>query len=234
MSDTATLGQLQPGGSGHDLLARIRGFIEVEGLMPGMRLPAERNLAVRLQVSRPAIRETLKALSMLGVVETKRSDGTYIKSLEALPLAVAARPIEVNYDLVELLEVRRMIEPRAAALAAARASDRQLAEIEKLLRIQEASLDDIHMLVEHDYLFHEAILRAAGNRVLFGLVRALAGPLRESRSITARTTPDVPSIIRQHRTIFNAIRTGQSELAEQAMIEHLQRTGIDLISEKKR
>jgi len=223
----------KPQDVGGRVLAEILRLIENSGLEPGSKLPPERALAARLKVGRPAVREAIKALSMLDVLDSRRGDGTYVKSLAAL-LRDEAGPVEAGFDLIELLELRKMIEPRAAALAALRASEKEMHEIETELLQQERNPYDHSILERHDYLFHDAILRAAGNRMLSGVIRFLDGPLRKSRKITARTTPEVPKIIGEHRTIFNAIKRGQADLAERAMLDHLQTVGLDLISERKR
>lgn len=213
-------------------LLQMRSLIESNNLGPGTKLPSERVLAARFQVGRPAVREAIKALSILGLLESRRGDGTYVKSLAALQMD-RTPSLETDFDLIELLELRKMFEPRAAALAAARATQKQLREVEKELLAQEAHLEDRRALERHDYLFHEAILRAAGNRMLIEVARCLAGPLRKSRETTAQTTPDVGRIVQQHRTIFNAIKRGEADLAEKAMLEHLQTVGLDLISGRK-
>jgi GntR family transcriptional repressor for pyruvate dehydrogenase complex len=218
-----------------EVLERIRGLIAEEGLVPGMKLPAERQMAARLRVGRPAVREAIKALSMLGLVESRWRDGTYVRSagIEYRRLPGRGEP-ESPYDLIELLEVRRMIEPRAASLAASRAGERELRAIEAELLAQEAAPEDFRVLERHDYRFHEAIVRAAGNRVVCDIHRTLAAPLRKSRELTAHTTPDVPRIVGQHRAIFDSIRTRQPELAEKAMMNHLVTVALDLISERRR
>ena len=219
-----------------NVLDQMRELIRGRGLQPGMKLPAERVLAAELKVGRPAVREAIKALVVLDVIESLRGDGTYIKSLAGLDggWPAKARLAEVDFDMIELLEIRKMFEPAAASLAAARARDKELRAIEKALLPQEAASDDYGVLERHDYLFHEAIVRAAGNRVLCGIACSLAPLLLKSRRITARTTPDIPKIVKEHRTIFEAIRLGQSGLAELAMRNHLQTVGLDLISEVKR
>lgn len=218
-----------------EVLERIRRLIAEQSLHPGMQLPAERQLAVSFGVGRPAVREALKALSMLGLVESRGRDGTYVRSAASEPRRLlAAGELASHYDLIELLEVRRMLEPRAAALAAIRAGEHQLLEIELAMLAQESSPHDWHVLAEQDYLFHEAIIRAAGNQVLRDIHRALSVSLRKSRELTAHTTPDIPRIVTQHRTIFNAIRIGQAELAERAMSNHLETVALDLISERRR
>jgi GntR family transcriptional repressor for pyruvate dehydrogenase complex len=198
------------------------------------RLPAEWVLAARLGVGRPSIREAVKALGVLEVLESRRGDGTYIKSLDSLGREWPEKPelTITRAALIELYEVRKMVEPRAAALAAMRADDRQLAVIEAHLKTQE--LDTTRVDREADYLFHDAILRAAGNQILSRIVDGIAPLLRESRTLTARTTPDIPLIVNHHRRIFEAIRCGDPELAEHAMREHLYNTALDLIADPKR
>jgi len=185
-------------------------------------------------VGRPAVREALRALQILDVVDSRHGDGTYIKSLAGLAGGWPSKVdvILEDFDLIELLEVRKMIEPRAAALAAARRDLKQLKRIEAELLAQEKCPDDRQVLIRHDYLFHEAIITAAQNNVLHRVARGLSPLLVKSRKVTAEVTPDLRKIIRQHRTIFEAIRVGEAELAEQAMREHLQTAGLDLLSHK--
>src|SRR5207244_10366385 len=125
-------------------------------------------------------------------------------------------------------------ERLAACIADTSATGKQLKEIEEELLIQEAHSDSHTILELHDYRFHDAIILAAENQILSEIARMLAPHLIKSRQFTARTTPDIPKVVRQHRTIFEAIRLGESELAEQAMREHLQTVGLDLISERRR
>jgi len=219
-----------------NVLEQMRNLIRGKRLQPGMKLPPERALAAELKVGRPAVREAIKALVVLDVIESLRGDGTYIKSLAGLDggWPTKVRLPQADFDMIELLEVRKMFETAAASLAAARADKKELQAIERALLPQEAAPNDYAVLERYDYLFHEAIVQAAGNRVLCGIASSLLPLLLKSRRITARTTPEIPKIVKQHRTIFEAIRLGESELAERAMREHLQTVGLDLISEVKR
>lgn len=217
------------------VLDRLKRLIQKDGLRPGMKLPPERDVAAQLAVGRPAIREAIKALSMMDVLESRRGDGTYIKSLSAIsdgPLPALSGSGRV--DLIELLELRKMIEPRASALAAARATPAQIRRMEKELRLQERNFADLQTFAIHDYQFHREIWIAAGNRLLERLQEALAPLLQKSRKLTIHTTPSLEKVCQQHRTIFSAIRLGESELAERAMLDHLQSMGVDLISGMRR
>jgi GntR family transcriptional repressor for pyruvate dehydrogenase complex len=215
-----------------DVLEHLQDMISNGKMPPETKIPSERTLAMEFGVGRQAVREAIKALQVLDVIEKRHGDGTYVKSLAGLSGGWPSKVelIRGDFDPIELLEVRQMFEPRAAALAAARKDKKQLHRIERELLEQEKRPDDRGVLVRHDYLFHEAIINAAGNRVLHSVHRGLAPSLVRSRKLTAESTPDTRRIIQQHRTIYEAIRLGQAELAEQAMREHLQTAGLDLLA----
>ena len=214
------------------VLERLRQLILDDDLRPGMKLPPERVLAARLGAGRPAVREAIKSLSSVDVLESRRGDGTYLRSAAGFGNERLVDP--TTSDLVELLEVRKMFEPRAAALATARATRAQLARIEKELRLQERNRGNLSAFATHDYRFHHAIICAVGNRVLIGITKMLEEILLQSRELTVRTTTSIDLVLDQHRTIFRAVQLGQADLAERAMLEHLQTMGIDLIRDVKR
>jgi DNA-binding FadR family transcriptional regulator len=211
---------------------RIGELIRARNLNVGARLPSERDLAKMFGVGRPAIREAVRALCIMGVVETRRGSGSYVVSpvAEGPDWPARIQLNESNFPLLQLLEVRQMFEPKAASLAASRATDAQLRRLEVCIREQEAS-PTRDVLERSDLQFHTAIIEAAGNPVLVELANSMYGMLATSRRLTARTTPDILKIIRQHRTIFEAISLGHSELAEAAMSTHLRTVGLDIISE---
>lgn len=218
-----------------DVLSLLRAFIEDGGYQVGTVLPPERVLAEKLGVGRPAVREGIKALSILDVIESRRGDGTYLKSLDGLktgwPAKVELR--SADFNLLDLLEVRKMLEPAAARLAAARANQRNLERIEfECARIEDAENWD--GIGQHDLLLHTAIIEAAGNPVLTELNNALARLSRKSREVTGHNAPDCTQMLEHHRLIVNSIVCGEAETAEQAMLEHLHHVGLDLISARKR
>ena len=239
MNSTLTRARLRtapPAGiSASEVLSKFRVLIEQGDYQAGMKLPPERVLAQPWNVGRPAVREAIKALSILDVLESRRGDGTYVKSLAGLSIGWPARVSEFqpDFDMLELLEVRKMIEPRAAGLAAVRASESQLQEIKQHLAEQEGCLRNRGLIGKFDYLFHDAIIRASGNRILIELNHVLSPRLLRSREITAKTAPDMSKMIRDHHAIFEAIVRGQSDLAERAMLEHLHTVGLDLISARR-
>jgi GntR family transcriptional repressor for pyruvate dehydrogenase complex len=198
-------------------------------------LPSERELAEKFEVGRPALREAIQALSVLEVLVSRRGSGTYIRSLANLEGGWPTTPQldQQDFDLIELLEIRKMIEPQAAALAAGRATSQQLRDIkDHLIKLIE-NRDNVAVREQQDYLFHEAIIRAAGNRILQSLVDTLTPLLLKSRRITGPTHRDMNRNIRQHTAIYEAIRMGNATLAEEATRQHLLAVGIDLISERE-
>lgn len=216
-----------------EVLDQLRQFIESRNMQPGERLPSERTLAQEFCVGRPSVREAIKALQILDVLDSRHGDGTFIKSRAGLS---GGWPSQVdldarNIDLIELLEVRKMIEPTAAALAAARRNEKQLAAMEAEVVALEKRPDDRENLVRHDYLFHEEIVQAAGNHVLQGVASFLGPLLQRSRKLTGRSTPNPRIAIQQHRVILEAIRRRDPDIAEQAMRTHLQTVGLDLIAQ---
>ncbi len=217
------------------VLSMLRAFIEDNGYAVGQVLPPERVLAEKFGVGRPAVREAVKALSILDVIESRRGDGTYIKSLDGLrvgwPASVELRSSDFN--LLDLLEVRKMLEPSAARLAAVRASEADLRRIEReSSQIEDAS--DWENMAKHDLALHTAIIDAAGNPVLTELNNAIARLQRKSREVTGANAPNREAMLLNHRHIVDAILRGEGENAERAMLEHLHQVGLDLISNRKR
>jgi GntR family transcriptional regulator, transcriptional repressor for pyruvate dehydrogenase complex len=216
-------------------IQHIRELIRSGNPRTGARLPSERDLAKICGVGRPAVREAVKALSIMGLLETRRGSGSYVTAQTAAAADWPARIIldDSNLPLLHLWEVRQMFEPKAAALAASRATDGQLRRMESHLAAQQASLT-LEVIEREDLLFHAAIIDASGNPVLRHLATGVQAIQKLSLRRTARTTPDLQRVVDQHRRIFDCIRLGQPELAETAMAEHLRTAGLDIVSEAAR
>lgn len=227
--------QKRRGTSPANALTLLKSFIQDGAYSAGMALPTERALAKELGVGRPAIRESIKALTILDVLESRRGDGTYLKSLDGLrndwPTKVDLGT--KDFSMLDLLEVRKMFEPRAARLAASRATEAHLKRIEaRRVQVQEAK--SWTAIAECDHLLHNAIIEAAGNPILIELNSALTRVLHRSRQITGARAPDRSQMLEGHQKIVDAILKGDGDEAERAMMEHLHRVGVDLISDRKR
>lgn len=223
-------------GESPSVLARLRLYIEEGNYRPGDKLPPERVLAAELEVGRPAIREGIKALVILDVLESRRGDGTYLKSIRALTSGWPSL-VEISdndFNMLELLEVRKLIEPRAAALATARASEHELREIVEARAALEHESLTWQEAGRADFALHAAIIRASGNSILNKVHNYLAPLLLKSREITTRSVLDFTRMRADHAAIVDAICRGESAAAEKAMLEHMHAVGLDLISSKKR
>lgn len=219
-----------------DVLTKIRGLIEQGQIPPGSKLPAERALAAELGVGRPALREAIKVLSVLGVLESRRGSGTFVKKAEPAPeLSPALADAETtDLGMLDLLEVRKILEPRAAWLAATRASERQLLEIEDARQRLEMHDRDWKMAAKLHYEIHTAIFRGAQNPVLLLLYEFLMSRILGNRGVKVRFEPDVESMRNSHKAIVEAILNRQADAAERAMIDHLHSVGMDFIREANR
>lgn len=216
-----------------EVLDQLRSLLQSGTFVPGSKLPSERALAVQLGVGRPALREAIKALSILDLLESRRGAGTFVKEQAGVSAQWPQKPdLEgTHFELLELLEVRKMLEPRAAWLAAARAMQNDLREIESARRALEAAGDDWQRIVDLDLELHAAIIRAAGNAVLTWIHQFLTPALVKSRKVTARSAPNRSRMYRDHSAIVEAILKREPDQAERAMMEHLHTVGMDLIAE---
>lgn len=219
-----------------DVLMKIRERIEQGEWPPGSKLPPERTLAVELGVGRPTLREAIKVLSGLGVLESRRGSGTYVKSAATVPESLPALPQAgvAGLSVLDLLEVRKILEPRAAWLAATRASEKQLLEIENARRRLEMHDRDWKMAARFDYEFHAAIFRGANNPVLLHIYEFLTANILGSHENKVRFAPDVQAMRNSHKAIVEAILKRQADAAERAMTDHLHSVAMNLIREVNR
>jgi GntR family transcriptional repressor for pyruvate dehydrogenase complex len=208
-----------------DAILRVKDMIVSGELKPGDRLPREADLAERLGLSRNSLREAVRALSLVRVLDVRQGDGTYVSSLRADELLGALSfVLELHSgeeSVLEVLEVRRVLEPAAAAMAAHRVTEDDIAALRELCDATEAA-DSVEELVEHDLLFHRRIAEASGNAYLTRLLDTLAGPtvrVRIWRGITQSRA--VERTIAEHRAIVDALRAHQPELARSWSTVHV-------------
>ena len=182
-------------------------------------------------VGRPALREAIRALNALGLLETRHGSGTYVKS--SGPQALVFDPLSLtnsNIGLLELLEIRKMLEPRAAWLAATRASEIHMREIETARREVEKPGLETQRLAELDLALHCAVLRASQNHLLVLLHQVLHPLLLSPAAVPARTASDVGRVLSEHVALTEAILRRQPGDAEKAMIDHLESWGLHYLS----
>lgn len=204
------------------------GQLVAEGqLKPGDRLPSERELVERFQVSRASIREAISALEMMGLIEVRSGEGTYIRVINidsvVAPLAWMLF-IEKDTDL-ELYEARKVLEVQAAGLAAERAGEDEINEMFEALEIMRLDLVNNRLGEEADHHFHYAIARATHNKILFRLMNTISDTmhktLQSSRSKLYEDMSTPEKLYEEHRLIYEAIKNHDVAKARQLMLDHL-------------
>ena len=192
-----------------EAIEKIKQMIVSGELQPGARLPREADLAERLGLSRNSLREAVRALTLVRILDTRQGDGTYVTTLEPdILLDAVSFVAELNQDrtVLSVLEVRRELETVAAGLAAQRADDDAIALLRRLLEDPAAQGDDVEALVDNDLAFHRAIGEASGNPVLASLLDGLSGTTTRARIWRAITQRGALERTRaEHQAIFNAI-----------------------------
>jgi GntR family transcriptional regulator, transcriptional repressor for pyruvate dehydrogenase complex len=207
-----------------EAIEKIKGMIVAGELAPGDRLPREADLAQRLGLSRSSLREAVRALSLVRILDVRQGDGTYVTSLDpALLLDAVTFVVDLHQDrsVLALLEARRLLEGEAAALAAQRIEPEQLAELQRLLAAM-AACGTVEELVECDLAFHRTIAEAAGNPVVAKLLDSLSGPTIRARLWRGITQGGaIDRTIAEHTAIAGALEHHQPEHARALMIVHL-------------
>jgi GntR family transcriptional regulator, transcriptional repressor for pyruvate dehydrogenase complex len=207
-----------------EAIEKIKEMIVSGALRPGDRLPREADLAERLGLSRNSLREAVKALSLIHVLDVRQGDGTYVTSLEpSVLLDAIGFVIDFHRDdtVLEFLEVRRILEPAAAAMAATRMTKDETAELRDLLAElgKDPSVED---LVANDLEFHRRIALGSGNQVLCSLVDGLSGPTQRARIWRGLTQEAaVARTIAEHHAICDAIAAGQADVARAWAMVHV-------------
>jgi GntR family transcriptional regulator, transcriptional repressor for pyruvate dehydrogenase complex len=187
-------------------------------------LPAERALCEQLSVSRNVLREALAALHQAGVIETRgKLRIAHVGQARARRVARLPRPSD---PVLDPMEVRRILEPEVASLAAKRASAEAIREMERYVTLMEEAAARGDAVVDYDSAFHVAIADATGNETLVALVRALNDALRESRELSFGPESAPRQAIADHVAILSAIREKDPVGATAAMRHHLDRVEV--------
>jgi len=209
-----------------EAIRTIKDMILDGRLAPGQRLPPERSLSEALGVSRPTVREAIRSLQAMNILESRHGAGTFVASLSVDELL---RPLQFVLSLAgggldHLFEVRLLLEPGAAALAAARASEEQVAgQRDCAARAEAEAVENAEAMLLLDTELHERIVEASGNPLLQHLWAATSALGAESRAYTVRLPGVRPQTITEHHAIVDAIAARDAAAAEAAMTEHITR-----------
>ncbi len=198
-------------------------------LKVGDQLPAERELAQQFRVSRSAVREALRALSEKGLVEAQTGRGTFVReaSSQAMRQSIDLMTRLGSDGAMHLAEMREMLEPGIAALAANRAQEENLAPMREAVAVMDRSLQDPIAFIEADLDFHLALAEAAGNPLILSLIDSIVGLLREQRTRIFYVEGGPQRGQHHHKAILEAVERREPDRARDAMRAHLQQVRED-------
>lgn len=203
---------------------RMRRAISDGQYPDGTRLPGENDLARQFEVSRPVIRAALKRLRAEGLVISRQGSGSFVAA-RGEPKTLAFQPVETIADLQRCYEFRLTIEPAAAAMAATRRSDGQLAEIAKFLALLRDATERRSHREDADFSFHLAITAASNNQYFETSMRALKDHIAVGMKFHGLSLQTVRGgldhVLEEHTAIFDAIRLCQPDTARETMLRHV-------------
>lgn len=202
------------------VLEGLASYIRSSGLQVGQRLPAERELALQLGVSRPLVREALGRWAALGVVETINGRGTFLRA----PVTLRAEYLVVSVNverrtLLETLEVRRALETEAAALAAERATPEQIDRLDTLLVAVEQAYERVGDAPDEDWAFHQALYEASGNPLFLQLIQGLLTMFHRFWENPLNKPDFARRGIRYHRDLVEQVRARNPDGARAAVLQ---------------
>jgi DNA-binding FadR family transcriptional regulator len=227
-ADSMVFSPVQTRRTFEEAVEQIAEKIKLGELRVGDRLPSERALAEQMQISRPTLREAVKVLQDSGLVAVRRgSGGGMFVATELVPpeLLATRRDMRIG-EVAQVLEARRLLEPRVAQLAAAHAGEQDFAAMQKTIERQRELvgpdfLKHEDLFLQLDMAFHLAVARATGNSTVVSLMRSLLGKLEVARDM-AMHAPTVPEwTIDIHERTLEAIRAADFDLIDEVMDEHL-------------
>jgi GntR family transcriptional repressor for pyruvate dehydrogenase complex len=208
----------------HEEVAKQIERLILKKLSPGDKLPGERELAELLGVSRSSIRDAIRRLELMGLVQPRQGAGTVVREISAEALVTPLSNVIANKrQLVgELLDFRKMLEPPLAARAAEHARLKEIAEMEEILRRQDKRVRRGEAAIEEDTEFHYSIALASGNSVVLKVIDVIMDMLRETRTRSLQIEGRPQKSFAGHRRILAAIKRGDAEGAELAMRQHIE------------
>ncbi|WP_373893683.1 FadR/GntR family transcriptional regulator [Virgibacillus sp. CBA3643] len=202
-------------------------MIKAGSLSPGDKLESVEQLAKNFNVGRSAIREALSGLRTMGLVEMRQGEGTYVKEFDAskFTLPITSAFLMKLEDVKELYQVRKILEVGTAGLAAAHYQKEDLLEIEKSLMEMKDTKGNEELAEKADLDFHMAIAKATHNQMLIYLMGSvseiMAETIRETRRVLLYSEGRSDQLFTEHQLIYEAIKAGQSDQAEEYMYDHL-------------
>lgn len=202
---------------------RLVALLSDGALRPGDKLPPERELAQQLGVGRTTVREALKLLTLGGLLEARRGDGTYVRQsfTSFLSQQIEWSVLLSVQEVDKIVEVREALEIKASRLAAERATPEEVERIGIFRELLEIEGRDIERETDLDMEFHQAIAEASHNELLSRLMLSLQNILRQYIALSNQMTDRLETTVTEHQAIYDAIAASDVDGAERAMSEHL-------------
>src|SRR5689334_3229339 len=216
------------------IVEQIAEMIARGALKPGDRIPSEKQLCDKFGVGRTSVREALRSLSVMGVLESHMGDGTFVATDAGRFLERSFHwGLLLNPKMVDdLIETRLMLESHNAHLAATKAAGEDLARMDEAVRLMESNVGDPAQYLEHDLQFHLTIAQATQNSILQSLLSTTRGYLqawiRETLARPDMTEKRARLSITEHKRILRALRNKDGKAARQAMAAHILSSSADL------
>ena len=218
------------------IVEQVVDLISRDVLKPGDRLPSERELCKRLGVGRSSLREALRSLAVMGIIDGRVGDGTFVSDSNKRYLEKTLQwgLLLDRKRVQDLIETRLMLESQTAFLAAQRVTPENIEAIEETLRGMEASIGEPEKYLEFDLQFHLTIARATQNSILYSLLSMIRGYLQEwikgslTEPSTTQTETRAKLSLQEHQKILDALRKGEADQAQQAMMAHILSSSVDL------
>lgn len=213
-----------------EIQKQILDLIIDKTLKPGDKLPPERKLAEELNVSRTAIREALRSLESMGYIESNVGGGTFIRSIsiENIMQPFSAVLSQDKKLLLDLIEVRLLLESEIAALCANRITDANLHEIESALKEMQSDISEGGNGIDGDNHFHNILAKAAGNAAMSYISDMCSELLDRTREATLVIPGQPEKTLEDHKLIFEAIKNKDAKAASRAMKKHLTNAYMNL------
>jgi GntR family transcriptional repressor for pyruvate dehydrogenase complex len=208
-----------------DVTRKLLDWLLSGGVAPGERIASERQLSEALGVGRSAVREAIKTLNALGLLEVRQGSGTYLTASSSglLPKVIEWGLLLGERSARDLMESRRLLEVELAGLAAERRDDEALAALRTALEKMRAAGDDIPRYVEADVEFHLALGTASGNQVLADLVRSIRSLLDVWARRVLEAAGETATSLKMHEPILKAVAKRDGDAARAAMRRHMER-----------
>ena len=204
-----------------EIVEYLKNEILTRKLKSGQRLPAEEALAENMGVGRGTMREALKVLIHMGLVERKKN-GTFVTEARLKP--ESSLRIDEFRDIVEIIEVRKVIEPSLAGFAALRASKSDIEKLELELEEMRNGVKDVESFILHDSRFHDLVFEASGNTILESFIRSSKDLMKKNQALVLkeRYSSIMPKSLEYHEKVFQAIVNKDEHLAYTCMFEHIE------------